>query len=112
MTKNRPAQKYKRIEEKPYNAIKTKAENLTLKNLLVLPSRDNTLLTKKSGCAVIFNTHTTKMVNFKKINHQNPTMFKKDQFQDEDGEPITIQFKDSSGLQLLINKLKNQLFSN
>jgi len=37
---------YKRIEDKTYNAIKTNRETLTIKNLLVLPSRDNTPLPK------------------------------------------------------------------
>jgi len=35
-----------------------------------------------------------------------------DEFTDEDGEAITIQFKDCKGLKLLINKIKNRLISN
>jgi len=39
-------------------------------------------------------------------------MLRRDDFTDEEGEPITIQFKDCKGLKLLINKLKNRLISN
>jgi len=38
-------------------------------------------------------------------------MIWREEFTDEDGEPITIQFKDCTGLKLLINKLKNKLIT-
>lgn len=38
-------------------------------------------------------------------------MLNREDFTDEEGEAITIQFKDCKGLKLLITKIKNRLIN-